>query len=259
MTPQRSFSEDPILKEIQANPLLIFERSKVIPDPWQERVLLSPSKMINILASRRVGKSFSASGRALCKSIHDEHLTIVLSPTLRQSIEFLRLVKRLYRLSHFPLPIERQNLTEIEFQNGSRIVSLPDNPGGIVGLTPNLIVIDEASRASDELYQEVRPMLMLGQCDMMVLSTPFGKRGWFYDTWEKKELAQEWEQYKITADMCSRIKPQDLEKERVIAGDRYFKQQYFCEFRDTIDAFFSRESIERAIKTDIQPLFGMGV
>jgi hypothetical protein len=56
-----------------------FAKKELWTSPWQEKVLLSPSKRINILASRRVGKSFSSPAKALVQSIQDEHLDRNLS------------------------------------------------------------------------------------------------------------------------------------------------------------------------------------
>ena len=44
----------------------------------------------------------------------------------------------------------------------------------------NLIVIDEAARIDDELMAESRPMMATGGQPVR-LSTPAGKRGWFYE------------------------------------------------------------------------------
>ena len=47
-----------------------------------------------------------------------------------------------------------------------------------------MLVIDEASRVSDEMYEALRPMLAVGDGDLWMLSTPRGKSGFFYETWE---------------------------------------------------------------------------
>ena len=48
----------------------------------------------------------------------------------------------------------------------------------------SLVLIDEASRVDDALYKSLRPMLAVGGGDLWLLSTPYGKRGFFYDCWE---------------------------------------------------------------------------
>jgi hypothetical protein len=47
----------------------------------------------------------------------------------------------------------------------------------------SLLIVDEAARVDDELYYAVRPMLAVSGGVLMMLSTPFGKRGVFYEEW----------------------------------------------------------------------------
>ncbi len=47
-------------------------------------------------------------------------------------------------------------------------------------LYSNELKIDEAARVSDELYRAVRPMLATSGGRIVLLSTPFGKRGFFF-------------------------------------------------------------------------------
>ena len=50
----------------------------------------------------------------------------------------------------------------------------------------NLIVIDEAARIDDELMAAVRPMMATCDGCLFALSTPAGKRGWFYEQWNQR-------------------------------------------------------------------------
>jgi hypothetical protein len=81
--------------------------------------------------------------------------------------------------------------------NGARITSLPGSPDTIVGFSAvTLLIIDEAARVSDALYNLVRPFLAASQAvhgragRMVVASTPYGKRGWFYEAWQNCEKAR---------------------------------------------------------------------
>jgi hypothetical protein len=87
----------------------------------------------------------------------------------------------------------------------------------------------------------------------MMLSTPFGKRGVFYEEWTGGE---EWERYTATASECPRIPPAFLEKERKTLGPWWFAQEYECRFMDTVDQVFQTEVIDKAITDEVAPLFG---
>ena len=38
---------------------------------------------------------------------------------------------------------------------------------------------------SEEVYRAVRPMLAVSQGSLWLMSTPYGKRGFFYDAWAR--------------------------------------------------------------------------
>ncbi|MDQ5829410.1 MAG: hypothetical protein M3324_05970, partial [Actinomycetota bacterium] len=99
----------------------------------------------------------------------------------------------------------------LELENGSRIVTLPGSEKTIRGFSgTSLLILDEAARVEDELYFAIRPMLAVSGGAMMMLSTPYGKRGVFYEEWSSGEG---WERYEVPAGRCPRISREFLEEE----------------------------------------------
>ena len=49
-----------------------------------------------------------------------------------------------------------------------------------------MLILDEAARVPDELYAALRPMLAVGGGRLVLLSTPFGKRGFFWREWSEQ-------------------------------------------------------------------------
>jgi hypothetical protein len=117
----------------------------------------------------------------------------------------------------------------------------------------SLLLVDEASRVSDDLYLAIRPMLAVSGGTLWLMSTPFGKRGFFYETWARG--GKEWEKVRVPADDCPRISRSFLEEERKTMGERWYRQEYECEFEDSVTQVFDRELIERAITPGVTPLF----
>ena len=97
-------------------------------------------------------------------------------------------------------------------------------------------------------------MLAVSQGRLILLSTPFGKRGFFWREWSKS--GSSWKKIKITANQCPRISQGFLEEERLALGDWWFRQEYLCEFSENIDAYFSYDEIHDAISDEVKPLFG---
>ena len=52
---------------------------------------------------------------------------------------------------------------------------------GFSGVT--LIIEDEASRVDDTLYRAVRPMLAVSGGRLILMSTPYGQTGHFFEEW----------------------------------------------------------------------------
>lgn len=232
------------------------EQSGFTPDPWQSQIFRGTEHRKLVLCSRQAGKSFSAGALALRVSMTEPRsLTLILSPTQRQSGEFFQdKVMKLYRRMGRPLALVRETLHDLEFTNGSRIVSLPDNEEGIrtyAGV--RLLILDEAARISDALYKAVRPMLAVSGGELVALSTPFGKRGWFWEAWESRD--QPWRRWRVTADQCSRITAEFLAEERLAMGLRWYMQEYECSFEDAEGAVFLGADIEAAFAGGAEPLF----
>jgi hypothetical protein len=79
-----------------------------------------------------------------------------------------------------------------------------------------------------------------------------GKRGFFYETWANG--GAEWERFRAPATECPRIREAHLEEERATMSEHWFRQEYLCEFEDTVSGVFDRELVERAISDEIEPL-----
>lgn len=236
------------------DPSLLMEVAGIEPDPWQRRFLRSASKKLILLCSRQSGKSTVSASLALWHALYREDLVLLLSPSLRQSQELFRKVMTFYRTVDHSVPSEEESSLRLELANGSRIVSLPGKEGTVRGFSGvGLIVVDEAARVPDDLYYAVRPMLAVSGGRLVALSTPWGKRGWFFKEWSE---GQGWDRFRITADQCPRISRVFLEEERRSLGDWWFKQEYLCEFVDTVDQVFTYDQVVSAVTTGVKPLFG---
>jgi hypothetical protein len=227
----------------------------IIPDTWQEGALRSASKRLILNCSRQSGKSTTASILALHRAMYyPKSLILLISPSLRQSGELFRKVTdHLNLLIAKPVKTEDNRLS-LTLLNGSRIVSLPSSEATIRGFSgASLIIEDEAARVSDELYYAIRPMLATSGGRFILMSTPFGKRGHFYEAWENG--GDLWERITIPASACPRISKEFLAEERATLGDWWFTQEYDCRFVQTTDQVFDYKAVMQALSTDVKPLF----
>jgi hypothetical protein len=240
----------------KADACLMARRAGLVPDRWQADLLRSNARQLLLLCSRQSGKSTVSSILALHEAVYKPNsLILLLSPSLRQSQELFRKLKDAYNALESPfMPrTAQESALTLEFDNGSRIVALPGKEATIRGFSGvSLLVIDEASRVPDELYQSVRPMLAVSGGRIILLSTPFGKRGFFHSEWTD---GVGWQKIKITASECPRIDKEWLEREREMIGSWWFEQEYDCSFVETNDQVFSYDDIQSALDDTIKPLF----
>ena len=239
------------------DPVLLARAAGIDPDPWQADLLRGDDAQTILNCSRQSGKSTTCGVLAYhVAQYHPPALILLLSPSQRQSGELFRKVKDVANaLGADAGPVVEESALRVEFANGSRVVCLPGTEATVRSYSaPSLVVIDEASRVPDELYQAVRPMLAVSHGRLVLLSTPFGKRGFFHKEWT--EGGPGWHRVKITAHDCPRISEEFLASEREIVGSWHYRQEYLCEFVETDDQVFGLDLITAAISADVKPMFG---
>jgi hypothetical protein len=217
------------LADLRISPAHPLVAGGMVPDPWQKQLLESTGPRLLLLCSRQAGKSTVAAALALRTALLEPKAPILLlSPSLRQSAELFRKVIDLFNCLGRPMGVKAESALRLELANGARIISLPGDEETIRGFSSvALLIIDEAARVPDALYYSVRPMLAVSRGRLLALSTPFGKRGWFYREWHGPGS---WERIRITADQIPRISPEFLEHERTSMSESWYRQEYCCDF-----------------------------
>jgi len=227
------------------------------PDPWQGDLLCSSSDRLLLNCSRQSGKSTMSATIALHRALyHPGSLILCLAPALRQSQELFSKLAGFYRDLGRPVSPLAERKLGLELENGSRVVTLPGTEKTIRGYSgAALLIVDEAARVDDGLYYALRPMLAVSGGRLMMLSTPAGRRGVFFEEWTE---GIGWERYEVPASQVPRISEEFLEEERRALPARIFRQEYECSFEETDDQVFSHEDVTAAISEEVTPMFGGG-
>lgn len=225
---------------------------QVDPAEWQVEVMASDARRQLILCNRQAGKSTTIGAKCARGMIYEPGLYLCIAPVLRQSKLLFKKTREIYnRLDDAPR-IVRDTETELELENGSMMVALPgDNDATIRGYSaPRAVYIDEVARVADTVYAALRPMLAAtSDGQLIALTTPWGRRGWFYEAWE---FQKGWARTKITAHDCPHITPEFLDEEREGMSEWQFRSEYLCEFVDTEEAFFSSELVDAMVDSTLE-------
>jgi len=224
-------------------------------DPWQRDLMRSTAQRVLILASRQVGKTTVTALIAVATAVlKGGALVLILSPSQRQSGEMFRTVVRFLKELDGAPNIAAESTLRCELENASRICALPSSEATIRGFSAvDLIIVDEAARVPDELFAAVRPMLATSGGRMIMLSTPAGRRGAFFEQWTDEN--NDWHKVRVAASDCPRISQEFLDSELRELGQKQFESEYGLIFHDADEAMFGTAAIEAAFTSEVQPLW----
>jgi hypothetical protein len=242
------FAVDPVAFAEEVLPRIDPDIEKL--DAWQEEFLKTRARRVLINAFRQSGKSTLTGILALHRAIYyPRSLVLILAPSLRQAGEFFEKVSTGYsELLGGGLGIEAESDRKlgIKLTNGSRIEALPGTQKSTRGFSkPSLIIIDEAAQIDDALYTGVMPMLTRAKEGgrLLMLSTPYGKRGIFWRLWEKSAI---FERVRVPYTDVDWVSPSIIEEARETLLDWEFKQEFLCTFEQNQMAVFDVEDFHAA-------------
>ena len=230
------------------------QRLGFFPDERQAEVLRSQAKRGILNCTRQWGKSSVIAAKALHRASSIENgLVLVAGPSLRQSAEWMHKARTLAARMGEKLHGDGNNDVSLRLSTGSRIIGLPGVPDTTRGFSAaSMLLIDEAARVTDDLFYSLLPVLAVSDGDIWLMSTPNGKTGFFYETWEFG--GSEWFRMSGPATECPQIPAPFLEEQRRVMTASRFRQEYMCEFAGQGGGAFDRELVERLLDPDVTPL-----
>ena len=239
------------------DPVLLAEDCGINPDPWQADLLREQPRRALLCCSRQSGKSTTCAIIALWVSLYQAPaLVLLVSPSQRQSSELFRSLMLLYGKLEGAPALNSELVLRAEFSNGSRIISLPGSSTTTRGYSKaDLVILDEAARTEDDLISALRPTMAVseGGGKLIALSTPAGKRGWFYEAWEHG--GDEWARVSIPASACPRISQEFLDGELRALGAQRYSEEYELAWLDPDEAVFPTHVIANAFTSEVLPLW----
>jgi hypothetical protein len=240
----------------------------IIPDEWQVEVLASDHPRKILCCGRQTGKSTVAAILALHKALTQPgSVVLVVAPGERQAKLLFSKALSLYRQAGHPLPAHSERRTGLELSNGSIIEALPAVERTTRGYSVDLLIVDEAAAVPEMDYHGILPALIATRGEQVLLSTPRGKRGFFWEIWHgggvtvtppEKDARpdgprngygdrDDWLRVMVRSDEVGRIREEDLEVFRHTMPEQFFRQEFYCEWLETEGSLFSYDDIEAAL------------
>lgn len=168
-------------------------------EPYSKQVhfmnlLREQDKIITVLKPRQSGFSTAIVGKAMFEAYFNIVPEIVIvSASRTQAEKVLDRVRDGFKSMHESLQpsFEKENTSFLKMQNGCKIYALSSNPDSARGFT-GIIYLDEyailGSKDSYEIWKALYPSITHGG-RIVVVSTPKGKVGKFYDLATNKDVA----------------------------------------------------------------------
>lgn len=220
----------------------------MILDDWQQEILNTEGN-ICLRAGRQVGKSTIISVKAaqFATSNPNKNILVVASVERQALLLFEKTLSYLLAFHKTMIKKGKDKPTKhkITLTNGTTIYCLPTGLSGygIRGYTIDLLIADEAAFIPEEVWTAVTPMLAVTRGNIILLSTPFGKGGFFYRCFQDPTFKA----FHISSEECPRKNPEFLEQEKKRMTKLQYAQEYLGEFIDELRQFFPTDVIKKCM------------
>ena len=203
-----------------------------------------------VLKSRQLGLStISAAYAAWLAIFYKDKNILVIATKLSVAQNFIRKVK--FVLHSMPnwllLPeIVNNNKQALEFSNGSTIKAIPTSEDAGRSEALSLLIVDEAAfvRNFDTIWTGLYPTLSTGG-RAIVLSTPNGVGGQYYDLWMKAKSGENvFNPIKLPWDVHPDRDAEWFAEETKNMSTKQIAQELRCDFQASGETFLQAEDIE---------------
>lgn len=217
-------------------------------DPWQKDLLKSEGHA-TLRCGRQCGKSTVVSILAAQTALKKPNEYILIGARDLDQAEMLFWKIKDYIWEKYPRQIVgRATLHFLQLKNGSKIIckAIGDTGEGMRGPTATMVIIDEAAFVPDRAWVAIEPVISVAKGRVILLSTPQGKRGFFYKTFNNEEYTK----FHVSARDCPRHTKKFLDRKEAELSPVAFATEYLGEFIDDYNRKFTDEWIKKVCVLD---------
>lgn len=229
-------------------------------DKWQEEVLAADGNLC-INSGRQVGKSqiIAIKVGEFIKN-NPKKTVLIISVTEDQAVNMLHKIMEFLKFNYPNDIIKKGNKKptkhRVYMKNGSCAVTKAVGQYGIgvLGMTVDRVVPDEAAYLPDAIWPSITPMLLTTGGYIWMLSTPNSKEGYFYDAYTEPKLG--FQTFHVNSEEVADQRPEPqrsimveyLIRERSRMTELQYAQQYLAQFLEEQNQMFPDKLIHATQK-----------
>ncbi|MEK7661915.1 MAG: terminase large subunit, partial [Patescibacteria group bacterium] len=233
-------------------------------DSWQKEVLEYNGDVL-LCTGRRVGKTQIMAIKAAERMLKSKCQIVIASLSEDQAkLIILMIVDYLQRTNKKQMKTGNKdtNQSKVTTKNGSTAIARPVGQTGdaLRGFNGDVLILDEVSRFNELIMTAATPILLTTGGQIWMCSTPFGKKGYFWEKFDeafnkKAEDARFKTFYKTSEDVVynrpiseswtekQRSKAIELlEKEKKDKSELVYGQEYLGLFMEDLQRFYDDET-----------------
>lgn len=217
-------------------------------EPWQKEIIKEKGNVV-VRSGRQAGKSTAISIKAGDFAMNNEQKRVLIIASVERQAHLLFekvlayvQAKNKHRIK---MGKHRPTKSRLRLKNGSEILSLPTglSGSGIRGFTIDLLIADEAAFIPEDVWTAVTPMLAITRGKIILLSTPFGREGYFYRAFGDDSFKK----FHVSSEDCPRRDDNFLKMEKERMTKLEYAQEYLGEFIDELTQFFPSDLIKKCM------------
>jgi len=204
------------------------------------------SKRTALVLGRQSGKDFTISCLTIWLAITNKKEKLLLvSPAQRQSdMLYKRILTFVAEVPELYESVKRTTAEFTIFQNGSEIHSLPST-SYIRGYTEvTYVFVNEGAYAPDDVFGALMPMLAIKNGTMVIMGTPAGCQGYFWEAFNNPE----WATIQLPSNVNSYITDAWVEEQKKSMRPEEFRTEIEAQFSETMSNFFPPKVVEACNK-----------
>ena len=236
--------------------------NSIVLDDWQEEFLKHKGHSV-VCTGRRVGKTYIHSRKACARMLETPNTKVVVASLTEDQAQLIILFATDYLQKNHKGKIKKKlgftNSKKITLTNGSTMLARPvGNTGDAIrGFEGNILILDEVSRFNELILTAATPILLTTGGEIWMCSTPFGKQGYFWESFQNKN--DRFKVFYISSEEVLKKRPlkgiwtkevkeaaiKFLEEEKEDKSQLQYGQEYMGLFLDDLRRFYEDTWIER--------------